>query len=225
MVVPPNPHIPALMLIAFALHVGAAVLAGVGARGRAEHRPFALFLGAMAIAAAVRWVLLTWWVVPFQATFPDVPLTGGALLAAHADTALFLAWPAGIAATAVAVYLRRRPWIVAGAWAVAAIAIAAAYPSTRGDVLRRCYLAAELVALAVSFGAIGTWARLRESVTLTRACVLLLVLFEMSTLLGPWLGDPFSTWWKAQILYAMLYGGLIAIQGGSLWLRSSSRSE
>lgn len=225
MVVPPNPHVPALLLVAFVLQVVAAALAGVVARGRPEHRPVALFLGGMTVAAAARWVLLTWWVVPFQATFPDAPLTGGALIAAHVDTALWLAWPAGLAAMAIAVYLRRRPWVVLGAWVVATGAIMAAYPATRGDTLRRCYLAALLLSLVASFGSIGTWARKRESMTLPRACVLLVVLFETSTLFGPWLGDPFATWWKAQILYAMLYGGLIALQGGSLWLRSSSRSE
>lgn len=225
MVVPPNPHLPALLLVAFLLHVGAAVLAGVVAWRRAEHRPVAYFLGAMAGAAAARWVLLTWWIVPFQASYPEAPLTGAALAATHVDTALWLAWPAGLTAMAVAVYLKRRPWIVAGVWAVATVAIAAAYPVTRGDVLRRCYLAALLASLLVSFGAIGMWAGKRESVTLPRACVLLVVLFEASTLLGPWLGDPFRTWWKAQILYSMLYGALIALQGGSLWMQPSSRSD
>jgi hypothetical protein len=225
MVVPPNPHLPALLLVAFALHVVAAGLAAVVAWRRPEHRPVAAFLCGMAIAAALRWVLLTWWVVPFQASFPDAPLTGSALLAAHLDTALWFAWPAGLAGSAVAVFLKRRPWIVAGAWVVATAAVAVAYPATRGDALRRVYLAALLLSLVVSYGAIGMWARKRESVTLPRTSVLLIVLFETSTLFGPWLGDPFATWWKAQILYSMLYGSLIALQGGALWLHTSSRSD
>ena len=36
------------------------------------------------------------------------------------------------AAMAIAVYLQRRPWIVAGGWAVATAAVAVAYPATRG---------------------------------------------------------------------------------------------
>ena len=224
MPVGPDPHLPPLLLATFALQLVAAILAVFVARKRTDHFPVAVFLLGMFVAAAIRWVLLTWYVQPCRASYPGIPLTGAAVRAAHADTALFLGWPAGIAGMAVRVYMKRRPWIVLAVWAAASIAIAAAYPLTRGDVLRKCYLAAELAALLVSFGSIGMWARHRESVTLPRACVLLIVLFELATLLGPWIGDPFRDWYKAQILYCMLDGGLVALQGGSSWLRSS-RSE
>jgi hypothetical protein len=88
------------------------------------------------------------------------------------------------------------------------------------------YLAAELAALCVAAGSIGMWARRHESVTLPRACVLLLVLFDFATVvMGSWIGDPFRDWHKAQILYSMLYGSLILMQGGALWTRPSSRSD
>ena len=226
MPVPPDPHVPALLALTFALLVIAASTAAMVAWRREDHRPFALFLVAMVVCSAARWVLVTWWLVPFRASYLDTPLAGPALVAAHVDAALWLAWPAGLAASAVAVFMRKRPWLVGAAWALASLAIAFAYPATRGDVLRRCYLAAELAALVVAAGSVGMWTRLHQSVTLPRACVLLVALFDFATVvMGPWVGDPFRDWHKAQILYSMLYGSLILMQGGSLWMRPSSPSD
>lgn len=226
MPVQPDPHIPALLALTFALLVVAASLAALVASRREDHRPFALFLTAIVLVSAVRWVLMTWWLVPYRASYPEAPLAGPALVAAHIDTALWLVWPAGLAAVSIAVYLRRKPWLVGVVWLLVSLAIAYAYPATRGDVLRRCYLAAELAALCVAAGSIGMWTRLHQSVTLPRACVLLLVIFDFATVvMGPWVGDPFHDWHKAQILYSMLYGSLILMQGGALWTRPSSRSD
>jgi len=226
MPVQPDPHIPALLALTFALLVVAASLAALVAWRREDHRPFAFFLTAIVLVSAVRWVLMTWWLVPYRASYPDTPMGGPALVAAHVDTALWLVWPAGLAAVSIAVYLRRKPWLVGVVWLLVSLAIAYAYPTTRGDVLRRCYLAAELAALCVAAGSIGMWTRLHQSVTLPRACVLLLVIFDFATVvMGPWVGDPFHDWHKAQILYSMLYGSLILMQGGALWTRPSSRSD
>src|SRR5262245_31710238 len=219
MPIPPDPHVPWLLLVTISLQIVAAIVAAVVAVRRIDHRPVAIFLGTMVLVSIARWGLVTWLIAPFHADHPGEPLTGSIAIAGHVDAALFIAWPAGIAATAIAVFLGRRPWAMGAAWLAASIAIAAAYPLTRGDVLRRCYLAAILASLAVSIGAMAMWTRRQERLTLPRAVVLLLTLFELSTLLGPWIGDPFNDWDRAQILYSMLYAGLIALQGGTLWLR------
>jgi hypothetical protein len=216
MPLPTVPYIPRLLLVTAGLQLSAAASAAVIAIGRVDHRPVAGFLGAMVLAFVARFGLVTWLIEPFHASHPGEPLTGSVALAGHLDAALFIAWPAGIASTAIAVFLKRRPLAVGVAWLAASIAIGAAYPLTRGDVLRRCYLAAVLASLVVSIGAMAMWTRRNERVTLPRAAVLLLMLFELSTLLGPWMGDPFNDWNRAQILYSTLYAGLIALQGGTI---------
>jgi hypothetical protein len=52
--------------------------------------------------------------------------------------------------------------------------------------------------------------------------VLCIVAVDFGTLIGPYLGNPFLTWERAQALYLVLYLALVVIQGGSLW---SSRTS
>jgi hypothetical protein len=209
--------------------MAAAIGAAVLARKRSDYRPIAIFLGAVACANFLRAALAALIFNPERAAMRAagldpalVPFTGAARVAAHVEVAAFLVWSAGLAAVTIAVYLQRRPWLVGVAWALCSIGIAYAYPITRGDVLRRCYLAAELAALTVAAGAIITWAWKREPPTLPRGAVLCIVAVDFGTLIGPYLGNPFLTWERAQALYLVLYIALVVIQGGSLW---SSRTS
>jgi hypothetical protein len=145
--------------------IAAAIGAAVLARKRSDYRPIGVFLGAVACANFLRAALAALVFNPERAAMRAagldpalVPFTGGARVAACVEVAAFLVWSAGLAAVTIAVYLRRRPWSVGVAWALGSAAIAYAYPFTRGDVLRKCYLAAELAALAVAVGVIITWA-------------------------------------------------------------------
>jgi hypothetical protein len=209
----------------------ATLAALVLARRRADHRPVAAFLVIVTVVSFLRAGLGAYVFGPARAEMRAaglepamVPFTGGDRLAFYVEMAAFLAWPAGVAALTMAVYARRRPWIVGLIWAGLSAAMAYAYPLTRGDVLRRCYLGVQIAALLASAGAITMWAWKRERPTLPHAVVLCIVVVDFGTLIGPYLGNPFTNWDRAQALYLVLYTGIAIIQGGSLWRTSSASS-
>src|SRR4051794_9795305 len=80
----------------------AAALAAREARRRPAHRPVARFL-AFALAAN-----LGCWAIAGALGDEPRPYRGGARALFHVEQALFAAWPAGLAATCVRVFLRRR---------------------------------------------------------------------------------------------------------------------
>jgi hypothetical protein len=199
------------------LQAFAALFALALARRRADHRPVALFLAGMTLASALRWALRTFMILSAQALDPGAPLHGLARAAAHMDHALFLLWPAGIAALMLAVYLGRRPWPIAVIWVLAVVAIVASYPEGRAWHSQG-YLAAELGALLVSTGVFLQWVARREGMTPPRLSALFIAGIDFATLLGPYRSNLFVTWNLAQAMYAVLYAVLIAVQGGALWM-------
>jgi hypothetical protein len=199
------------------LQAFAALFALALAHRRADHRPVALFLTLMTLANALRWALHVFIILPAQAIDPGAPLHGLLRAAAHLDHALFLLWPAGIAALMIAVFLGRRPWPIGAIWVLAVAAIVASYPEGRAWHPRG-YLAAELGALLVSTGVFLQWLARREGLTPPRLSALFIAGIDFATLLGPYRSNLFATWDLAQAMYAVLYAILIAVQGGALWM-------
>lgn len=196
----------------------ATVLAWLLARARRDHLPIALLLSTGLLCNVVRAGLRA--AVPTLATSPADPLAGWARAAAHLDDLLFLAWPAGLAVVAVHVLARAPRWSWAPAAALAAIVagLAGAYPVTRGDVLRRCYLAAELAALAVGVFGVVQWARRGERATPALLCAAFLVLGHFVVLVGPYRFGLFgSAWYTAQVGYLLILVNLVLVQGAALW--------
>jgi hypothetical protein len=153
------------------------------------------------------------------------PLQGWYRVAGHVHAALFLAWPAALAGTSLHVFLRRPAWPAAAVWAVVSAALAAAYPLTRGAVLARVYTAAELASVMVGVGAVATWAPRREAPTPAHVVVALVLVAEIVAIVaGPWRFNLFGAWPLAQLAYATIFGVLVVLQGGLLWIRSSSRA-
>lgn len=187
-------------------------------RRNREHRPIAWFLTLALAADAVRW--------PIQSvlTADRAPFTGPLRLLFHADEGLFLAWHAGIAALAMWLFLRRRPWVVGIAWALAVALLSATYPITRGQVLRQAYLAVELATLAVVTGFyVMFWWR-KSAPTLQTWCALIIGGVEIVIVAGPYTQGLFTAWDLAQAAYATLYGALCVVQGGALWALSKQSS-
>lgn len=207
--------------VAAALYLVAVALAWGVARRRPEHRPVAALLSVGLVADLVRQAIGVLVLQPTRAASGGAPFSGQARAAFHVDEALFLAWPAAVAACAVAVYLRRRPWPVALVYVVATIAVCAAYPMLRGPALARAYFGAELAGVAVALGSFIMWAWRRESPNLTRGALFLIVAIELVTLL-PFNKGPFQYWPIAQASYMTLYVVLIVLHGGILWGRGSS---
>ncbi|MFT3768925.1 MAG: hypothetical protein QM820_26080 [Minicystis sp.] len=179
------------------------------------------------ISDVIRKAILVYVIRPARAASGDVPFAGLTRVACDIDNALMLAYPAALAALAVWMFLRRRPWPVAMAYLLSVAALAVAYPASRGLPLARSYMAAELATVAVSFGAFIMWFWRRESPTLAHGVALLLGLTEIATMI-PYQRSPFSwlpiaqAWSIAQASYMTLYVVLIVIYGGALWGSGSS---
>jgi hypothetical protein len=210
-----------LWMVVVVLSGVATALAWRVARGRPDHRPVAALLTVGFASDLARQALRTAVFLPARERFAGAPYTGWTRVAADADNALVLAYPAAIVAVALWVFLRRRPWPVAIGWAVAVAALAVAYPVTRGAVLSRCYLGAELLAIAVTLGAAAMWLWRREPPTLTHAVALLLGASEAATLVSFRKG-LFTSWTLAQAGYVTLYVILIVLHGGAVCGSSSS---
>jgi hypothetical protein len=204
-----------VIALAYALKVLVALMAVGVARARRAYAPVALAL-IVSTAADILRLVLSRELVASGAT--SMRLTALRDL----DTALWLTWPASLAAAATVVFLRRKPWGVALVWAALSIALAAAYPWSRGEHLRQAYLAAELAAQVVVLGGAIVWTARREPPHIEHAALALLLATEVGTLIaGPWRAI-FTTWYIAQLMYVGAFAALVVVQGGALWkLRQS----
>jgi hypothetical protein len=200
-----------------ALSTAVTIVSWLVAARRSEHRPVALFLTLSLGADLGRWGLTALVLIPERVRSGGAPFTGWYRVACDIDPALFLAGQAGLAALAMWVFLRRRPWPVAVAWAVAVAALVVTYPTTRGAVLQRCYLAAELATVAVVAGCYVMWWWRREKPSFSNVCTLLLGSGQVAILIGPYSRNIFTSWDIAQAMYATIYVVLFLLHGGILW--------
>ena len=183
------------------------------------YRPVALFLLAMTAAGWARSALLP---VLVDARRPRVGLARAAF---QISDALFLAWPAAVAALAIVVFTRRRAWPVAIVWAVLIGGLAGAYPTLHGAALARwTYGAVTLVACVAGALAFRAWQRLQLAPGPQHTATLLILLSTGATLVGPYLGDVGARWDVARWTFVALYITLCSI-GVRQWIRSSSVSR
>jgi hypothetical protein len=215
--------------------IGAAMMAVPVARARAEHGPVAVFLVGTTIANAARLAIISYVLDPardaMRAAGVDpaaVPFTEWVKVATIVESALFLLWPAGIAALAMAVFLRRRPWVVAAVWTSTSVVLAVGYPALRGAALAREYLAAEVASLLVGVGCFVSWLprRREREVGLPITVTMLLIAVGLAGLVvGPWRFGIFDRWVLAQVTYAITYAVIFVLEGGFLWLKPKSLSR
>lgn len=198
----------------------AALLAVALAWRRPSYRPTAGFLLGALVASLVRLAMRPW------LGAAPVPYVGAARLGFHLDSALFLAWPLGIAALARWTFAGRRPWPVLLAWVLAVAALVLGYPTIRGDLLRKVLLGGELAALAVAVVAFVAFVGARQKPRLEHVAAMLILALEGATLAGPWLAGLYAEGWRgALVTYSALYAGLAVLQGGFLWSRPSRISS
>jgi hypothetical protein len=204
-----------------ALHAAVVALAWAAAKQRPDHRPVAALLGLGLVVDVVREAIQVNVLQPARAATGFGPFGGAARIAFGVDEVLFLAWPAGLAACTLWIFLNRRPWAVAPVYGIVAIAVAGAYPALRGATLARVYFGVELAAIAIGVGSFITWAWKRRTPNLTTGILFLVVAIEIATLL-PFRKGPFAYWPMAQASYLTFYVVLIMVYGGVLWGRGSS---
>lgn len=224
------------LLAAYVMTLGALALAWAIASTRAKYRPVALLLTIALTVDLARRANGVFFLAPAHARFGAAPFDGWARVAGALDEALFLAWPAAIAASALVTFepapfdaadaIARRARVlraVALVWLLAVVALVATYPITRGPVLARCYLVGELAAIVVGIGAIATWIPARLSPEVRHVVIALVVGAELiSALAGPWRFDLFGRWSLAVVSHALFFGAIIALQGGMLLWNSTS---
>jgi hypothetical protein len=208
-----------VLVIASLLQILAAVLAVAVARRRAEHKAFAAFL---AVAALANLGLVGFIAIGAPTVIPAAPLTGFARVEGHVRQALYMVWPFGLAAMFVAVFSKRRPWILAAAYGATLAVLVLGYPTIRGEVLRQVYFGTELAAIVISAGALIPWTWRRESPSLTHTAAILLLAGEVAVFLGPWRRDIFAGWDMGRVMYAVIYLVIAILQGGVLWKPSRS---
>jgi hypothetical protein len=144
---------------------------------------------------------------------------GFALLLRHASQAAYLGLILAIPALAMALFLRRRPWPVAGAWAAVALVVVATYPELRGPELLRAYSALELVGGLGAVGCFVAWRRRRERLTVEHACGIVLISASLATVaLPPLLGAGVLERWPVIVaLHALAFGVVLALQLRERW--------
>jgi hypothetical protein len=207
--------------LGFLLEFAIVLLARPIARAHARHRPFVL-LASAALAVDVGRHLLGRWrdLIPAGR---EHPLAGLARALYEADRAAWLLWPAALAAASLRVFVApgMRLGHVAGAWALAVVALAVTYPASRAPWVLP---AAEGAALAVALVAAALWARRREQPLTTRGLLLLWIAAEVGLFVGPFAtARPREQWFLAYPLYLARDVVTVAIQAA--WLRSLRADE
>jgi hypothetical protein len=206
--------------ILWSLSVLVTILTWIVGRHRPEHRPIAWLLAYGLASDAVRELIGARVLRPLRAEHGGAPFTGWPRVLCDVDNALFLGWTAGFAALAVWVYSRRRPWGVGLVYVVAVAVLAAGYPTIRGELLGRAYLACHLAALCVSIGCFLPWYAGSEPAKAHHIVTGLIVISELSMLAGPFKFGIFTTWDLARSILVALYITLVPVQGVALWRRT-----
>ena len=203
-------------------------LAWAAAWRSSGHRPIAQALSVALGADLGRAALVA--LVPARLDPAAAPLEGLALLARHLDRALWIAWPAALAALALHVLACRRVWPVALAYAGGVAALVLGYPVLRFEVLRQAYLLVELAALAVGIASAGAWWRRtwgRRAAAMPEVLTLLLMAGHLATVVaGPYRLTLFGEAWAlAWVSYSLILGTVVLLHlGALLWPTTSTRS-
>lgn len=215
---PPQPGYQAFVYL---IQFVAAALAIALARASAAHIPVAWYVSSMTAIDNARRALAGW------ADFDNAPRphVGSVRLAFHLDELGFIAWPAGLVALALVVFAGRRAWPALVAWLVFGATLIALYPSdlVRGAGLQRIYLAAHLAALFVVIVCFVSWRAHRKVPGSEHAALFILAAIELVRF-APFYGSIFTQWASfVQPCNVVLYGLLVAVQGGFLWVSHRSR--
>jgi hypothetical protein len=216
--------VTALLAFGYLMSLVATVLAWLVARRRPEHAPIAYLL-TFGLASDLVRRALHWFLAPAYAELSGAPATGWVRFTVNIEQALFLGWPAGIAAVAMVIYLGRRPWPVAVGYVAGVLGIIVfGYPAIRGDLLRKAYLGFELTCLMVAVGCLLHWIAFRKDTPRPRHLIVMLIIGAEAAgfIGGAWRFGIFTTWKLAQVAYTMLYSAVAVINGGVLWIRPKS---
>ncbi len=112
------------------------------------------------------------------------------------------------------------------AWVALVMVLVTTYPEGRMGYTR-LYAAATLASVLTGGAAFVLWlvrAWGREGLSVTRGCVALLIGCEAIGLAGPYVRGIYYFWWLDNAVQLIMYSALVFVQGGVLWMATSSRS-
>jgi hypothetical protein len=133
-----------------------------------------------------------------------------------ADQAAWLGLKLAPAALAMVLFLRRRPWPIVGAWAVAWLAVVATYPGFRGEPLMHLYWALELTgSLVVGGFCFWAWKRSKrfeaERGNVAIHCGIVLIGASLATTLVPTRGLAVLERWDAYAGFHAFAFGIVLV--------------
>ncbi len=200
---------------AYALRAVVAVLAIALAGRRAQYRPVAVFLVAIAALDALRFYVVR----PLYLPYPT-PYVGSARFWFHVGEAIFISWPVGTAAVAWRVFLGRRLAAPLLAGVAATIALVVGYPwPFRGHPLAYFYAATQAASVIAGIACAAIWTSRREHPRPEHAVSTLLTILSAALFVGPFKPvdpHPFDSWSVAQIVHSMLWAAILLVQLGAL---------
>ncbi len=144
-----------LHLATLALFVVTAAAAVTLAKKDKRNRPVAWYLAAVVALELFRFGLRRLLPIPP----PSGPLEGWARIVRHADLATYLGLIMVLPAMTMALFLRRRPWLIGVLYVAICAVLISSYPTIRGDELMLIYTAIELAGVIASIGFFIMWLR------------------------------------------------------------------
>ena len=210
-----------VVLVLFTLSTAATLLAWMVARRRASYLPVAWLLTFQLCDDLIRQALRDFVFAPWYPKLGGAPATGWLRVAAHLEQTLFLSWRVAIAALAIWIFGKRKPWLVVPVFAAVVLALIVSYPATRGPLLQKVYLGVELAVLCVSIVFFFRWYFGRVPWTPEHIVTALIIALESAMITG----GPYGTiiwvnWDKAWAILLVLYTAIIITEGW-VWSRSS----
>jgi hypothetical protein len=183
---------------------------------RPQHRPFAVW----ALVALLADILRCLSAIPFPWLLREGPFHGLKRAVFHADQALFLLEPVGLAAIAWIVFLARRPWAPLAAGVVLWLVLVLGYPTLRLEPLARAYAIIQGGAILVSLGTLVLWMRRKAPPRTEHAAVSLATVIAIALYDGPYAPSvalPFWSWESAQTIFLVLWAGQALLHTLALW--------
>ena len=205
-----------ITLVLFAISAGAAIAV---ARRDERHRPVAAYI-ATVLAVDIGRLIVAQLLPPAA---PASPYTGTLRALWHVEQSAYLGSILALPAMFMALFLRRRPWLIGGIWLISAVLLAALYPGVRGAALLRVYSAAELAAALACVGFFVTWlasGRVSEDgVTVSVICATTLLGAHLMVAVMPQLGGAKTliTWPVVVATHAIITAIVLVLQLRVLW--------
>ena len=215
------------MVTAVLVSLAAAVaMAWTVARRRPEYRAVALLLSLGLVTDVAQLAFDARVLSPLRASLGvDVPWTGWAHVAAVAEDALTLLWPASLVGAVLAVFTRKTPWIAAMGWALGLAFFVLVHPIAGDGSQARALTAVQVLSSVSCAGVIAAWYKKTPDQPEAEHLVLaLMVAAELVSLMGSWTHGLFERWPVSQMLYLTLFCVLVLVQGRHVWTSAHASS-